>query len=168
MIGKRLIVALCSLAAIAHNVAPAAEKPNIIYILADDLGYGDLGCFGQPKILTPNIDRLCYEGMKFTNHHSGSTVCAPSRAVLMTGKHTGHCTVRGNGDNQNLKEGAEDITIEEVFERLISSSHFPSIHRARPPHPQPFSPAKPGKKGVQSKICRRQEGHQLAGSAAGK
>lgn len=72
------------------------EKPNIIYILADDLGYGDLGCYGQKNILTPNLDRMAEEGMRFTNHYSGSTVCAPSRAVLMTGLHSGHAPIRGN------------------------------------------------------------------------
>ncbi len=72
------------------------EKPNIIYILADDLGYGDLGSYGQKNILTPNLDRMAEEGMRFTQHYAGSTVCAPSRAVLMTGLHTGHAPIRGN------------------------------------------------------------------------
>ncbi len=76
--------------------AQAQTKPNIIYILADDLGYGDLSCYGQKKFKTPNIDRLAQEGMRFTNHYSGSPVCAPSRAALMTGLHTGHTPVRGN------------------------------------------------------------------------
>jgi len=77
---------------------PAEEEnlPNIIYILADDLGYGDLGCNGQELFTTPNLDRLAEEGMKFTQHYSGSTVCAPSRSALMTGQHTGHTPVRGN------------------------------------------------------------------------
>ncbi len=75
-----------------------SNKPNIIYILADDLGYGDLGCFGQKKIKTPNIDALAADGMRFTQHYSGSTVCAPSRSVLMTGMHTGNTLVRGNKD----------------------------------------------------------------------
>jgi len=74
------------------------QKPNIIYILADDLGYGDLGCFGQEQIKTPNLDRMATEGIRLTQHYAGSTVCAPSRCCLMTGKHTGHCTVRGNVD----------------------------------------------------------------------
>jgi len=74
----------------------STEKPNIIYILADDLGYGDLGCYGQKQIKTPNIDKLASEGIKFTNHYTGSTVCAPSRCALLTGKHTGHSVVRGN------------------------------------------------------------------------
>ena len=69
---------------------------NIIYILSDDLGYGDLGCFGQEFIYTPNIDRIAAEGIRFTDHYAGSSVCAPSRCVLMTGLHTGHCYVRDN------------------------------------------------------------------------
>ena len=72
------------------------EKPNIIYILADDLGYGDLGSYGQENINTPNLDRMANEGIRFTQHYAGSTVSAPSRAVLMTGLHTGHAPIRGN------------------------------------------------------------------------
>jgi len=72
------------------------RKPNIIFVLADDLGYGDLGCYGQQRIKTPNIDRMATEGMRFTDHYAGSTVCAPSRCSLMTGLHTGHTYVRGN------------------------------------------------------------------------
>jgi len=74
------------------------EKPNIIYILADDLGYGDLGVYGQQRIETPNIDRLADSGMKFTQHYAGSPVCAPSRCVLLTGKHSGHTQIRGNDE----------------------------------------------------------------------
>jgi len=76
---------------------PARRKPNIIYILADDLGYAELGCYGQKWIRTPCVDRLAAEGMRFTQHYSGSPVCAPSRCVLMTGKHTGHACIRNNG-----------------------------------------------------------------------
>ena len=72
------------------------SRPNIILVMADDLGYRELGCFGQEKIQTPNIDRLAEEGMKFTRFYSGSPVCAPTRCCLMTGKHTGHAYVRGN------------------------------------------------------------------------
>jgi arylsulfatase A-like enzyme len=71
-------------------------RPNILFILADDLGYGDLGCYGQQRIQTPNLDRLVADGMRFTQAYSGSTVCAPSRCCLMTGRHTGHASVRGN------------------------------------------------------------------------
>ena len=74
------------------------KKPNIIYILADDLGYGDLGCYGQKEIKTPNLDNMAANGMIFTQHYAGSTVCAPSRCSLMTGFHTGHSKVRGNAD----------------------------------------------------------------------
>ena len=75
-------------------------QPNIIFILADDLGYGDPSCFGQEKFKTPNLDRLAAEGMMLTQHYSGSTVCAPSRSSLMTGQHTGHTPVRGNKEVQ--------------------------------------------------------------------
>lgn len=87
---------ILSVLLLASTNAGASEKPNIIYILADDLGYGDLSCYGQAKFQTPNIDRLASEGLKFTAHYSGNTVCSPSRAVLMTGQHSGHCYLRGN------------------------------------------------------------------------
>ena len=74
------------------------RRPNIIFIMADDLGYGDLGCYGQELIETPNIDVLASSGMKFTQHYSGSPVCAPSRCVLLTGKHSGHAYIRGNDE----------------------------------------------------------------------
>jgi arylsulfatase A-like enzyme len=80
-------------------------KPNIIYILADDLGYGDLSCYGQKGFSTPNLDKMAGEGLLFTRHYAGSTVCAPSRASLLTGKHTGHTSVRVN--LVNLVDDAE-------------------------------------------------------------
>src|SRR3989442_9204041 len=92
----------------ATEISPRTHKSNIIFILADDLGYGDLGCYGQTKIKTPNIDRLAAEGMRFSNCYAGSTVCAPSRATLMTGFHTGHNAIRGNA--QNLSLGPKDVT----------------------------------------------------------
>ena len=82
----------------SEKASPEFEKPNIIYILADDLGYGDLGSYGQKNILTPNLDRMASEGMRFTQHYSGSTVSAPARAVLMTGLHSGHAPIRGNNE----------------------------------------------------------------------
>ena len=75
---------------------PFGQKPNIIYILADDAGYGDFGVYGQQEIKTPNIDQMGREGVIFTQHYAGSTVCAPSRCSLLTGQHTGHCSIRGN------------------------------------------------------------------------
>lgn len=78
----------------------ADNKPNIIYIVADDLGYGDLSSYGQQRFQTPNIDRIAKEGMMFTDHYAGTTVCAPSRCALMTGMHTGHAFIRGNKEWQ--------------------------------------------------------------------
>jgi arylsulfatase A-like enzyme len=92
--------------------ADAAALPNIIFIMADDLGYGDLGCYGQRNFTTPNIDRLAKEGLRFTNYYAGSTVCAPSRCVLMTGYHTGHCLIRGNARDPLRPE---DVTVAEVL-----------------------------------------------------
>ena len=95
-----------------------SEKPNIVYILADDLGYNELGCYGQDTIETPNIDALAASGIRFTQHYSGSPVCAPSRCVLMTGKHTGHAYIRGNdewgerGDTWNFAKAVEDPNLE--------------------------------------------------------
>ena len=74
----------------------AEKSPNVIYIMADDLGIGDLGCYGQRQIKTPNIDGIAQNGMKFMQHYSGSTVSAPSRCALITGKHMGHAAIRGN------------------------------------------------------------------------
>ena len=96
----------------SSNELTAAERPNIIFIMADDLGYGDLGSYGQTEIKTPHLDSLAAEGMRFTQFYAGSTVCAPSRCVLMTGKHTGHCFIRGNGKD-NLRP--EDVTVAEVL-----------------------------------------------------
>ncbi len=106
-------------------------KPNIILIVADDLGWGDVGFNGQTKIKTPNIDRLAKAGIVFNNFYSGSTVCGPSRASLITGKHTGHSSVRGNprwtasGKPVDIKD--EDITIAEELKRaggIIGKSMF--------------------------------------------
>lgn len=91
---------------------PEAAKPNIIWIMADDLGYGDLGSYGQTQIQTPNLDRMASEGLRFTDVYAGFTVCAPSRSVLMTGQHTGHTRVRRNGSPGLLDE---DITVAELL-----------------------------------------------------
>ncbi len=94
--------------------AEAKRKPNVIYILADDRGDGDLGCYGQKKIKTPNVDALCKGGLKFTDHYSGSALCAPSRCILLTGMHAGHAHIRNNKPlphegNFPLKKGTETI-----------------------------------------------------------
>lgn len=98
--------------------AADAPKPNIIFILADDLGYGDLGCYGQKKIQTPCLDRMAADGVRFTQFYAGSTVCAPSRCVLMTGLHTGHCWVRGNAGKNNARGQIlrpQDVTVAKVL-----------------------------------------------------
>ncbi len=96
---------------VSGQVAKAKNKtvkrPNIIYIYADDLGYGELGCYGQQKIKTPNLDRMAREGMRFTQHYSGAPVCAPSRAMLMTGKHAGHSYIRGNYEMGGFEDSTE-------------------------------------------------------------
>jgi len=97
--------------------AQPSRKPNVILILADDLGYGDLGSYGQKLIETPNLDRMAAEGLRFTQFYAGSTVCAPSRAVLMTGKHTGHVSVRGNA-------GAADIAIQTLRKGEKTIAHI--------------------------------------------
>lgn len=93
----------------------APKSPNIIFILADDLGYGDVGVYGQQQITTPNLDQMARQGTMFTDFYAGSAVCAPSRSVLMTGKHLGHNNIRGNARNSSQTLKAEDITVAEVL-----------------------------------------------------
>ena len=109
-------LAACAVSACWVSNSQAADKPNIIFILADDLGYGDLGCYGQKVIQTPRLDQMAAEGMRFTQYYAGNTVCAPSRSVLMTGLHMGHTHVRGNAGKQDRERQslrAEDFTIAE-------------------------------------------------------
>src|SRR6185503_8553705 len=94
-----------------------SRKPNIIFVLADDLGYGDLSCYGQQKFATPNIDKIAAEGMRFTEVYAGSTVCAPSRCTLMTGLHTGHTLVRGNKPGGGIPLRPEDLTVAETLKQ---------------------------------------------------
>jgi arylsulfatase A len=106
---------------------PGSQKlPNIIYIYADDMGYGELGCYGQQKIKTPNLDRLAKEGMRFTQHYTSTPVCAPARAMLMTGKHGGHSAIRGNFELGGFKDDeergqkplpAEEFTVAELLKQ---------------------------------------------------
>lgn len=101
-----ILVTLATGSLLATN--SVAKQPNIIFVLADDLGYGDLGCYGQRKIQTPCLDRMAAEGMRLTQFYAGSTVCAPSRCVLMTGLDTGHCLIRGNA---NVPLRPQDVTV---------------------------------------------------------
>jgi len=123
-IGKGAVAGAAALHAARHaRAAPGpSRRPNILYIMADDLGQYDLGCCGGGHILTPHIDRIAAEGVRFTQVYAGSTVCAPSRSVLMTGQHTGHTTVRGNSaavggppPERRIPLSAEDVTVAEVL-----------------------------------------------------
>jgi uncharacterized sulfatase len=105
--------ALSALAQSVTNPPPAPRRPNIILILADDLGYGDLGCYGSTRIQTPNLDQLAAEGIRFTDFYAGSTVCTPSRAALMLGRHTGRLNLRGNVAGGTLQ--ADETTVAEVL-----------------------------------------------------
>lgn len=112
------VVPMFSPVATANETAPT--RPNIVYILLDDAGYGDLSCYGQTKFQTPNIDRLAQEGMKFTDHYAGATVCAPTRCSLMTGRHTGRCYVRGNREVQPEGQAAipaDTVTLPKLLQK---------------------------------------------------
>ncbi len=113
MLRPLLLAVLTAFSVLLPSTTHAAERPNIVWIMADDLGYGDLGCYGQERIKTPHLDRMAAEGTRFTDFYAGSTVCAPSRCVLMTGLHTGHCYIRGNGKT-NLKP--EHVTVANVLQ----------------------------------------------------
>ena len=104
----KLMLFGCSLIATAAMQAQEAQKPNIIYIMCDDMGYGDLGCYGQKYISTPHLDRMAAEGMLFTDAYAGSPVSAPSRASLMTGQHTGHTKRQ---QQLHLQEGGQQNRI---------------------------------------------------------
>jgi arylsulfatase A len=109
---RLVVVFLLALASVTAPPKPpqtgTAARPNILLIQADDLGYGDLSAYGQAKFQTPMLDRLAADGIRFTQYYAGSTVCAPSRTALMTGRHTGHAWIRGNGDFP-LRD--EDVTV---------------------------------------------------------
>jgi arylsulfatase A-like enzyme len=100
----------------AARAADAAAKPNIVFIIADDLGYGDLGCYGQKTTRTPVLDKLAAGGIRFTQHYSGAPVCAPSRSTLMTGLDTGSTWLRGNGEFE-LRPDPEDLTVATLLQR---------------------------------------------------
>ncbi|MBM3860172.1 MAG: arylsulfatase [Verrucomicrobia bacterium] len=116
---KSVLVVLSSFVILVSSFA-AGRPPNLIWIMADDLGYGDLGCYGQKVILTPHLDRMAREGMRFTQFYAGATVCAPSRSVLMTGQHQGRTPVRGNAGADNPTAQAlkgHDVTVAKVVQQ---------------------------------------------------
>ena len=111
-LSRRDFLGAAAAAAVAMRSRAQTRPPNVIFILADDLGYGDLGCYGQQRIATPNIDAMAASGLRFTQAYAGSTVCAPSRCSLMTGLHTGHARIRGN-EKTPLQAG--DATVAALF-----------------------------------------------------
>ena len=112
MIPTPSTITLLSVIGAASLSAANTQKPNIVYIIADDLGYNDLSCYGQKFFKTPNLDQMAAEGLRFTSHYAGSTVCAPSRSCLMTGQDQGHTYIRGNGEYQLRPE---DVTVAELL-----------------------------------------------------
>jgi arylsulfatase A-like enzyme len=128
---------------------PSVKKPNIIYILADDLGYGDLGCYGQKHFATPHIDNLAKHGMRFTHHYAGAPVCAPSRSALLTGLHTGHTPVRGN--KEVLPEGQWPLpTSSHLLTELLKSTGYITGAFGKWGLGFPGSEGAPNKQGVDS------------------
>ncbi|MGN6547406.1 MAG: arylsulfatase [Aureliella sp.] len=116
----RLWVLVIAALAAVDAFAADPKQPNLIWIMADDLGYGELGCYGQKVIATPNLDQMAREGLRFTQFYAGATVCAPSRSVLMTGQHHGHTRVRGNAGSTNPKAQAlrpQDVTVAKVLQQ---------------------------------------------------
>jgi arylsulfatase A-like enzyme len=116
---RQIMVGLCCVVGSVVCAQSLPRQPNQIFILADDLGYGDLACYGQQIIRTPRIDQMAAEGMRFTDFYAGNTVCAPSRSVLMTGLHMGHTHVRGNAGGNMLVQTLrkEDKTVAEVLQQ---------------------------------------------------
>src|SRR3954451_23604323 len=110
---REVLAAAIATPSITKVAAQTAKPPNIVWIMLDDLGYGDVGCYGQKKIKTPHIDALARESLRFTDCYAGASVCAPSRSVLMTGLHTGHTSVRANAGTVPLR--SEDRTVAQVL-----------------------------------------------------
>jgi len=123
-----------SLAGCSAGGEKNTEKPNIVLILADDLGYNDLGCYGQKIIETPNIDALARNGIQFTNYYSGSPVSAPSRCVMLTGRHSGHAFIRGNhewperGEVWDYKKMEENPALEGQFPIPANTETFSKLN----------------------------------------
>jgi arylsulfatase A len=116
----------CVLVLLICSAVYGANKPNIVYIMCDDLGYGQVGCYGQEKIKTPRLDRMSTEGLLLTDYYSGTSVCAPSRCALMTGRHVGHTYIRGNKEYPTGQEPIPDATIT-VAEKLKEAGYATAL-----------------------------------------
>ena len=119
-----LLISMLLTFACSNQGTKTEIKPNIIYILADDLGYGDLGILGQKQLKTPNIDRLASQGMTFTEHYAGSPVCGPSRCVLITGQHTGHATIRGNKAYEGIGVAPLEASVITLPEAIKKNTNY--------------------------------------------
>ena len=139
-----LLLIMCPIGVVKAS-SPAStnskvNRPNVIFILADDLGYGDVGCYGQKRIKTPNVDRMASEGLRFTNAYAGAPVCAPCRCVLMTGLHMGHARIRGNTDywRRGASLVASDVTVARVLKNagystgVIGKWGLGDVQKAKP------------------------------------
>jgi arylsulfatase A-like enzyme len=137
-----VLVAWCGISGAGQQ---PPRLPNILFIQADDLGYGDMSSYCQTNYQTPSLDRLAREGTRFTQYYSGSTVCAPSRAALLTGKHTGHAWIRGNG---GLPEGDVPLRAEEVtIAELLRDRGYRTAIVGKWGQGQPGTPGMPDKQG---------------------
>ena len=161
---------LCLLPLVATSIAAAAKtdsssahsdgrKPNIIFILADDLGYGDVGCYGQKRIKTPNLDRMAAEGMRFTQAYAGASVCAPSRCVLMTGLDIGHARIRGN--TEFWQPGASLIASDVTVAHVLKSAGYSTgaIGKWGLGDPQKAKPGLPDRQGFDYFFGYMRHGH---------
>ena len=144
-----LLLTACLLSA-AAVAADGARRPNIIFLLADDLGYADIGAYGQKKIRTPNLDQLARDGMKFTQAYSGHNVCAPSRCVLMTGLHPGHAYIRNNRGGMGVgstTEGQEPVPAgEQVKLPDTIETYLPTVAEEKAAKDKGKEKKKPNKK----------------------
>lgn len=107
LLGLALVLSCGQLCGQAKKNNKKVKRPNIIYVYADDMGYGELGSYGQQKIKTPHLDKMAKEGMRFTQHYTSTPVCAPARCMLMTGKHGGHAYIRGNYELGGFEDNME-------------------------------------------------------------
>lgn len=153
--GANALVLAGGLLLLAEGCAPAAEparKPNILLIVADDLGYGHLGSYGQEIIETPNLDRLAVEGMRFTDFYAGAAVCAPARSSLMTGQHTGHTRVRGNASplarsDENPQGRVPLLADDFTLAQMLQQAGYATAGIGKWGLGEPGSPGVPNKKG---------------------
>lgn len=122
-LAKSVATLVCVAASFVGVRGASGSPPNFVFVLADDMGYGDLGCYGQRRIETPHIDALAAEGVRLTQHYSGSTVCAPSRCAFMTGRHTGHTSVRGNREQQPEGQASFADDVPTLAQRLQAAGY---------------------------------------------